>query len=107
MQLGVDPRADGQAWHLPTAEPVTGRQFGELIFAELGRPGKTVALSHGLQRVIGLVNPVVRNLGETWYQRDRPFVVDASKFTRTFGPFDVTSHRDAIAATLAWFRENR
>ena len=28
--LGADDRADGQAWHLPAAEPLTGRQFLEL-----------------------------------------------------------------------------
>lgn len=104
--LGDDLRADGQAWHLPVAEPLTGKQFGDLIFATLGRPGKTVGLGQGLQRAIGLVNPIVRSLGETWYQRDRPFVVDTSKFTRTFGPFDVTPHALAIAVTLDWYREN-
>ncbi|MCW2913700.1 MAG: Nucleoside-diphosphate-sugar epimerase [Actinomycetia bacterium] len=104
--LGDDARADGQAWHLPAAEPLTGRQFLDLVFAELGRPGKTAPLGRPMQRAIGLVNPTVRALGETWYQRDRPFVTDASKFTRTFGPFAATPHPDAIAATLDWYRAN-
>lgn len=63
--LGEDPRADGQAWHLPAAEPVTGRQFLGLVFAELGRPAKAAGLSRRMQRVLGLVNPAVRELGET------------------------------------------
>jgi hypothetical protein len=85
---------------------VTGRQFLDLVFAELGRPGRTAALGRPMQRIIGMVNPIVRALGETWYQRDRPFVADASKFTRTFGPFIATPHADAIAATLDWYRAN-
>jgi hypothetical protein len=52
------------------------------------------------------VNPALRELGETWYQRDRPFVIDASKFQRTFGPLVPTPHRQAVAATLDWFREH-
>jgi hypothetical protein len=59
-----------------------------------------------MQRILGLVNPTVRALGETWYQRDRPFVADTSKFTRAFGPFVATPHADAIAATLDWYRAN-
>lgn len=104
--LGNDGRADGQAWHLPAAPPVTGKQFLDLVFAELGRPGKTAALGRPMQRILGLVNPTVRALGETWYQRDRPFVADTTKFTRTFGPFVATPHTDAIAATLDWCRAN-
>ncbi|WP_067137098.1 NAD-dependent epimerase/dehydratase family protein [Microtetraspora malaysiensis] len=106
VTLGGDARADGQAWHLPTAPAVTGREFLDLVLAELGRPGKTAALGRPMQRLIGLFNPTVRALGETWYQRDRPFVSDTSKFTTTFGPFAATPHTDAIAATLDWYRAN-
>ncbi|MDP9869612.1 MULTISPECIES: NAD-dependent epimerase/dehydratase family protein [Streptosporangium] len=104
VTLGGDARADGQAWHLPAAEPLTGEQFLDLVFAELGRPGRSASVGRLMQRAIGLVNPTVRALGETWYQRDRPFVTDASKFVNTFGPSGTTSHPDAIAATLDWYR---
>jgi nucleoside-diphosphate-sugar epimerase len=104
--LGEHAEADGQAWHLPAAEPVTGRQFLELVFAELGRPAKLAGLSRGMQRTLGLVNPTVRELGETWYQRDRPFVLDATKFQRTFGALPATPHPQAVAGTLDWFRQH-
>ncbi|WP_331766364.1 NAD-dependent epimerase/dehydratase family protein [Embleya sp. NBC_00896] len=102
--LGEDARADGRAWHIPAAEPLTGREFLHLVFAELGRPDKSASVSRTMQRALGLVNPIVRALGETWYQRDRPFVSDATAFTDTFGPLPATPHAKAIAATLAWFR---
>ncbi|MGH3374511.1 MAG: NAD-dependent epimerase/dehydratase family protein [Actinoallomurus sp.] len=102
--LGGDARADGQAWHLPAAEPLTGRAFIDLVFTALGRPGRAAAIGRPLQRAIGLVNPTVRALGETSYQRDRPFVTDATRFTDAFGPFATASHTDAIAATLDWYR---
>lgn len=57
-----------------------------------------------MQRLIGLFSPIVREMGETWYQRDRPFVADDSAFRDTFGPVRVTSHEDGVAATLDWFR---
>ena len=40
--LGERDDADGQAWHLPAAEPLTGRQFLELVFAEAGHPPETL-----------------------------------------------------------------
>jgi nucleoside-diphosphate-sugar epimerase len=105
--LGERSEADGQAWHLPTAEPVTGRQFIELVFAALDQPAKVGNVSRLMQRTLGLVNSTVRELGETWYQRERPFVVDATKFERAFSPLPPTPHSQAVAQTLEWFRRER
>jgi nucleoside-diphosphate-sugar epimerase len=104
VTLGERAEADGQPWHLPAAEPVTGRQFLELVFAELGRPARIAGLGRPMQRLLGLVNPTVRELGETWYQRERPFVLDATRFQRAFGPFAPTPHAEAVARTLDWYR---
>jgi nucleoside-diphosphate-sugar epimerase len=104
--LGEHPQADGQAWHLPAAEPVTGRQFLELVFAQLDRPARIAGVGRLTQRILGVVNPALRELGETWYQRDRPFILDAGKFQRTFDPLVPTPHRQAVADTLDWFREH-
>jgi len=56
-------------------------------------------------RVAGLFSPMIRAYAEMLPQWTAPFTVDASAFLDTFGPFDVTPNRDAIAATVAWFRE--
>jgi nucleoside-diphosphate-sugar epimerase len=102
--LGERPEADGQAWHLPAAEPVTGTRFIDLVFAELGRPAKLASVSRLQQRALGMFIPGLREQGEIWYQRDRPFVVDAGRFERAFGPLPPTAHRQAVARTLDWFR---
>jgi hypothetical protein len=41
------------------------------------------------------------------YQFERPFVSEASKLSGTFGPFEPTPHGEAVARTVAWFRERR
>jgi hypothetical protein len=38
-------------------------------------------------RLAGLSNPLLRELNETLYQFEQPFISDASKFERAFGPF--------------------
>jgi nucleoside-diphosphate-sugar epimerase len=103
--LGERPQALGEVWHLPAAEPLTGRAFVELIAAELGRPVRVTATSRLAVRVAGVLNPRVRESAEMLYQWERPFVVDASKFQGAFGPFEPTPHQPAVAATVAWFGE--
>lgn len=104
VTLGEQDEALGQVWHLPAAEPLTGHRFLELVFEAAGTPPKVGRASKGAIRLVGLFSPLVRELGETYYQFDRPFVSDASKFITAFGAFEATSHADAVAETVAWFR---
>jgi nucleoside-diphosphate-sugar epimerase len=104
VTLGERDEADGQVWHLPAAEPLTGRQFLELLFEEAGRPPKIGVASRPMIRIGGLFNPLVRELNETLYQFERPFVSDASKFQAVFGRFEPTPHRAAVSRTVDWFR---
>lgn len=104
VTLGERAEADGRAWHLPVAAPVTGREFLRLVWEAAGGVPRSAALGRGLQRVLGLFNLVVRELGETWYQRDRPFVVDDAAFRAAFGPARVTEVAEGVRATVEWFR---
>jgi nucleoside-diphosphate-sugar epimerase len=103
--LGARPEALGEVWHLPAAEPVTGRGFVELIAAALGRPVKATATSRLALRLAGLFDPRARETTEMLYQWERPFVLDASKFQRAFGPLEPAPHPQAVATTVAWFQE--
>jgi nucleoside-diphosphate-sugar epimerase len=104
VTLGERDKADGQVWHLPAAEPLTGRQFLELLFEEAQKPPKAAVASRPMIRIGGLVNPLLRELNETLYQFERPFVSDASRFQGAFGPFEPTPHRAAVSRTVDWFR---
>jgi len=106
VTLGERDEADGQVWHLPAGEPLTGRQFLELVFAEAGHPPKIAVASRPMVSLLGLFNPVVRELNETMYQFERPFVSDATKFQTTFGAFEPTPHPDAVRRTVTWFRHH-
>lgn len=106
VALGENPKADGYAWHLPAGPPLTGAEFLALVWQATGGNPKSAYLGRGLQRLIGLFNPIVKELGETWYQRDRPFVADDTAFRASFPRHvEVTPHDEAIAATLAWYRQ--
>jgi nucleoside-diphosphate-sugar epimerase len=103
--LGTRDEADGEVWHLPAAPATTGRAFVELISRAAGHPVAFTPTSRGMVRLAGVFVPVVRAIHEVMYQWEAPFTIDASRFQATFGPFATTPHEEAVAATVAWFRE--
>ena len=106
VTLGERDEADGQVWHLPAAEPLTGRQFLTLVYEAAGHPPKPGVATRTMIRLIGLFNPLVRELNETLYQFEHPFISDASKFQAAFGPFEPTPHSEAVRRTVDSFRSH-
>ncbi len=95
VTLGERDDALGQIWHLPAAEPLTGRQFLSLVFEALGRPPRLGVIRRPLIRLAGLFSPLLQEVVEVLYQFEHPFVLDSSKFARAFGA-PVTPHREAV-----------
>lgn len=96
--LGTDQRAWGRAWHVPSAPAVTQREMASLFCRVAGAPAARVAaLPTTLLTVAGVVSPQLRELKETRYQFDRPFVLDSSACTRTFG-IEATPLAEGLAA---------
>ena len=93
--LGEREEALGEIWHLPAAETLTGRQFMEVVFQTLGRPMRLGVITRPMMQFVGVFSPLVRESVEVFYQFERPFVMDTSKFERAFGA-QVTPHREAI-----------
>lgn len=104
--LVEDGRADGQVWLLPAAPPVTQREVLELIVAALPQRVRIGRVTPAMLRIVGLVNPMIRETRSTVPQWDRPWIVDASRFTATFGAVETTPHDVAVPRTVAWFRDH-
>jgi nucleoside-diphosphate-sugar epimerase len=102
VTLGTRDTAFGEIWHVPSAETISTREFAALVFAAAGQPLNLKVLPPALLAVASLVNPMLRAVREQQYQRTAPWVVDHSRFATAFGA-EVTPHREAIAATVAWF----
>jgi nucleoside-diphosphate-sugar epimerase len=101
--LGTDARAAGQVWHLPGPPTVTTRALLDLVADEVGHPVGIRSVPKLALRPLGLVNPVLRELAETYYQFDQPFILDTSKYETAFGTVG-TPLPAAVAATVAWYR---
>ncbi len=94
----------GQVWHIPGAEPITGRQFLQIAFEEVGLPPKIGVYTRPVMTLISPFVPMVREVLETLYQFEAPFIVDGCKFERAFRSFQPTPHREALRRTIEWFR---
>ncbi len=94
--LGNTPEAFNQVWHLPTASnPLTGKEWIEAIAKEMGVEPKYQLVSKFMLRLIGLFQPVMREMTEMLYQYDRDYVFDSSKFESHFD-FKPTSYQAGI-----------
>jgi nucleoside-diphosphate-sugar epimerase len=105
VTVAADQRAGGQAWLVPTGPALTLRQLAAR-FAEINGapPAKVTAIPYPALWATGLFSPLVKELRTTRYQFTRPFVIDSSVTTQTFGltpvPLD-EALRDAAARLRA------
>lgn len=105
VTLGTRDDALGEVWHLPSADTLSTRDFARLVFEAAGQQPKLSTIPSALLAVMALFNPTLRAVREQQYQREAPWVVDHSKFAKAFGAV-VTPHREAITATLDWYRSD-
>lgn len=86
IAAATDERGWGRVWHVPSNPARTQRQVVADLAAEAGVAAPSVgAIPPALLRVVGLLSPTVRELRETDYQRDRPYLLDDSAARATFG----------------------
>ncbi|MGW5667114.1 NAD-dependent epimerase/dehydratase family protein [Micromonospora sp. NPDC003776] len=103
VAVASDERAWGRPWAVPTNPPVTIRELAVRFTRVAGAPPpKLISIPYPVLWAVGLFSPLVRELRTTRYQFCRPFVLDSTLTTRTFGlqptPLDEVLH--ATAASL-------
>lgn len=92
----------GRDWIAPHDEPRTTDEL-ETMLAELQPGARISTMGRGMLTLGGLFAPPARETIEMLYEFDRPFVVDASDTTATFG-LSPTPLRAGFRATQDWYR---
>ena len=103
--LAERDEALGQAWHIPADKTLTTRAFIEKIYAKIGNEPKIASAPKFILHILGIFNPVVREVIEMIYQFEEPFTLDHSKFVRAFGNI-ATPIDEVIDATVAWYKDH-
>ncbi len=105
VELSEQEAAFGRAWHVPSAETLTTRQFLDMVGAEVGKPLKTRAAGRIMVSFLGLFSPTLREFKEMMYEFEEPYIVDHSQFAATFGA-SPTPHVEAVQDTIAWYKQH-
>lgn len=94
-------RAWGQTWHFAGSGVITMRAFAEKIFAAAGRPPKYMVANKFMLRLVGLFNPMVRELVEMHYLMTNPVILNDDRLSNLLPGLRRTSYDDGIRETLA------
>ena len=100
--LDASDDAYGQVWNMPCAPTRTPREILALGAAAIGVTPKIRAIPLALLPVLGLAVPFLREVYEMRFLFDRPYRVDAAKFTARFWS-DVTPFEVGAPATARSF----
>lgn len=104
--LGNTPDAYNQVWHLPTAAPLTGKQWVELFAREMGVKPQVQAVPLWLMGLMGMFMPIMKELKEMGYQYDRDYVFNSSKFEKRFN-FKPTSPQEGVKAVIGMLQQEK
>ena len=104
--LGERDEADGQAWHVPNDQPrMTQAELVRLFAEEAGVEPKMSSMGKLMMSIGGLFIPEAKETVEMMYEFEKPFIIDSSKFEKTFG-MKATPIRDAIRETIEWYKSH-
>jgi len=96
-----NPEAWGQAWHAATNPPRTQRQVIDDLADVAGVDHVAMStIPTSVLRLVGLVNPVARELPTTLYQFNEPFVIDDSATRMKLG-IEPTPWLEVLRDTIA------
>lgn len=107
VTLGARDEADGQAWHVPNDEPQMTQAELVRLFAEVaGVKPKMSGMGKLMMSIGGLFIPEAKETVEMMYEFEKPFIIDSSKFEKTFG-IKATPIREAMMETVEWYKRHR
>ena len=101
LRLAQTPAAFGRIWHLGGAGVTTQRELVAEMARQTGRPPRLRVVGKTLLRLLGLFNPVLRELVEMNYLLSEPLIMDDSALQRLIGPIAKTPYADGLRQTLA------
>jgi nucleoside-diphosphate-sugar epimerase len=95
-RLIENPAAYGRVWHLTGAGTITTREVINQAFAVTGHKPKTIVAGPMTLRLMGLFNPLMREMVEMHYLQTTPLVMDDSALRGLLGEIKKTTYEHGI-----------
>lgn len=99
--------AYGRVWHLAGAGVTTQRSIVDEIARQRGRRIRVRVAGKTMLRLIGLFNPLMREMVEMHYLFTDPVLMDDSALQQLIGPLRKTSHEEGVRRCLAAMRDTK
>ncbi len=94
--------ACGQDFNVPGPEPITGRNWINLVFKEAGHQPRMKGTSRLTMQLFGGFNKMAREFAEMQYLTEEPLILEGTKFMKFFGTkYPSTDYDEGIRQTLA------
>jgi len=100
LALADKAEAYGSFWNLAGAGVITQREIIDRVFAMAGRKPKFRVAGKWTLRVLGLFNPLLRELVEMNYLLTTPVLMDDRALTRLLGDIRKTLYETGLKLTL-------
>ncbi len=103
ITLGENENSFGRAWHVPNDKTVSAQSLVNIVEKEIGKNIKVRPAGKFMVSLLGMFNPMIKEVKEMMYTMTEPYIVDHSDFEKTFG-VNITPHEKAIKETVNWFK---
>jgi nucleoside-diphosphate-sugar epimerase len=100
-QLAATPGAYGRVWHFAGSGTTTQAAILKEVEKQTGRPLRMRAAGKTLLRLLGLFNPMLREMVEMHYLLTEPVLMDDRALERLLGRLQRTSYALGVKETLA------
>lgn len=102
LALARAEHAYGRAWNFAGSGTITQREFATKVFAAAGagKP-KLIIFNQFMLRVVGLFDPIMRELADMNYLQSDPVLLDDTALLALLPDLHATSYDEGIAQTLA------
>ena len=100
LDLLRHPEAHGRWWHLAGDGTASIQEIVAMVGDLAGKPVKTRVLGLGMLRVIGLFQPILREMVEMNYLLTDPFIMDDSALSGLLGGLQKTPLREGLRQSL-------
>lgn len=101
LKMLDDPRFYGRAWNLGGPGTITPREFADRVFAAAGRKPRLFIASPTMVRIVGIFNPLMREVAEMQYLFKTPVILDDAALRDALGGLAKTPYDEGIRLTLA------
>jgi nucleoside-diphosphate-sugar epimerase len=105
--LSQKPEAYGLAWNVAGPGLITTRRFAELVFAQTGQKPHLRAANKTMLRILGLFNPIMREMVEMHYLWTTPVKLDDRRLRALLPDLQKTSYEDGICQTVEALRARK